>query len=389
MNILFISTVFTPAIGFGGPVTNTIELAKNITKKNHNILVLTSNAFDFNNNMKINQKKISEYLKVVYFKNWCRVLESFITPGMIIGLIKERNHYDIIHIHTFRQFQDVICYFMSFFLKKPYVMTMHGLIKPRNRGIIIKKIFDFIIGNAILKKSSMIISTSKLQTRELNEMAVNKEKIYEIPFGVNKFVKKNGFLKNKLGLEKNSKIILFIGRIHVEKGLITLINAFEKIENEKIHLVIAGPDYGFKNELEKAISKLLNKSRIHLIGVVNEEERDQILSESTLLIQPSEYESFGMTSLEGAAAGLPIIISDSCGLADEFNEHNAGIVFKTNNILELTNKINHILNDHDLQKTLSLNAKKFASRFNWEKIAESHIKMYNHVLTNRNKMRTG
>jgi len=380
MKILFISTVFMPAIGFGGPVTNTLELAKHITRKNHDIIVFSSNAYDFKENIDIEKKEISENLNVFYFKNWCRRLESFITPGMIIGLIKERKNYDIIHIHTYRQFQDVICYLLLFFLNKPFVMTIHGMIIPKGRGKKIKKFFDLVIGKSILKKSEFIISNSSLQTKEFSKMNIDKEKILEIPFGVKKFFKKHGYLKNKLNILEDAGIILYIGRIHADKGLNTLVQAFQKIENEKCHLVIAGPDYGFKVELEKIISKLSSKPRIHLIGTINEEQRDQILSESLMLVQPSEYESFGMIALEAAVAGLPIIISDSCGLADEFFVHKAGIIFKTNDTNELTNKIDQIVNDENLQKELGEKAKEFANKFDWEIIANQHLEMYNNVL---------
>ncbi len=377
MKILFVLPFFYPGISFGGPVTNVLELTKRLSSKGHQITVYASNAYDEKSNMQLKEKKFNENLKAYYFKNWFRILGFFITPGMITALRKNSNNFDIIHVHSTRHFQDLISYFVLSFLKKPYIMTCHGTIIPMGKAKTLKKIFDFIVGRKILQKASVIVAISPNQLHECNEMGVNNEKIKEIPFGltVTKSDKK-GVLKNRLNLENDSRIILYLGRIRFTKGIDVLIKAFRKINYPNVHLVVAGPDFGHLDYCKKMVEEFGLTSRVHFIGSVNTQERDQMFEDSELFVLPSLYEGFGTASLEAAASGLPVVLTDSCGYAKEFAKFNAGLVVKTSNIDDHANAIKQILEDPKKAKLMSENALKFVKKFDWDKVVDMHLDMY-------------
>jgi len=144
MKILLINSVFYPAIGWGGPITVTYDLARKLAENGHDVVVYTSDALDYDTNMNTDRKvMMPEGFEIRYFKNRSRHLRYFFTPGMILSIFKNANKFDIIHISSYRQFQDMISFFVLYFLKKSYILTAHGSVLPDGRGQVYKKMYDF------------------------------------------------------------------------------------------------------------------------------------------------------------------------------------------------------------------------------------------------------
>jgi len=373
LKILFISPIFYPAEGFGGPVTNTLELAKGLSRY-ANVTVCTSNAKNFSEQMNINEKKINENFNIIYFQTTSRRFQQFVTPKMKYFLKQNLEKYDLVHLHCYRQYQDYIFWGVNKYIKKPYFITMHGAIVPMGEKSILKKIYDICIGRKILKNAKKIIVLSELQKREASLMGVNKNKIIEIPFGIeknNKHPKSSNF-----NLDHNKKYILYLGRIHKSKGIDDLILAFKKISDERIILLIVGSDYGFLNECKELTKKHGLENRIKFLGTVDHSHLSEIFEISKVLILPSKYEATGTVALEAASYGVPVILSDKCGLAEEFRKRKAAKVVSTTNVNELKNAIEWIFKNPEDVKVMKNNGHVYAQSLTWENTIKMHLKAY-------------
>lgn len=108
---------------------------------------------------------------------------------------------------------------------------------------------------------------------------------------------------------------VYIGNIKPHKGLKTLLTAFNSIKDDypDRKLIIIGNKDNFKTS-DAELSNLINQSKhsdsIIFTGFVSEKELTGLLSSAICLIQPSEYEGFGIPPLEAMKSGTPCIISD-------------------------------------------------------------------------------
>ncbi|MDR1654805.1 MAG: glycosyltransferase family 4 protein [Treponema sp.] len=111
-----------------------------------------------------------------------------------------------------------------------------------------------------------------------------------------------------------TKTILFIGNIKRHKGLWLLLDAFRMARGEGLdyRLVIAGERERFRTS-DKTVLDMLNggdSETIKFSGAVSDEKLKVLLSEASLLVQPSLYEGFGLPPLEAMAMGTAALVSD-------------------------------------------------------------------------------
>lgn len=382
MKILKITSVFFPATGWGGPIPATYDLAKKLVENNCQVKVFTSNAYDYKKNMKI-ENKVENGLTIQYFNNWSKGLMYFFTPGMISALFRHSKKFDIIHIHSYRQFQDMISFLILCILRKPFVLTSHGYILPEGKGILYKKTYDFFIGKRLLRSAKKIIAFNEKQFLEYQKMGVKKDNIRIIPNTVNieKLPEKNLF-KKKLNISPRNKIVLYLGRIDEEKGVGNLIEAFSRITNNNVHLILAGPDYNFMDKAKKMVKKFNIEKRTHFTGLLNKENKLKAISDADVMVYPSLHEAgISYVILEAAAACKPLIISENIGFAEEVKKYHAGIVLPPTNIEKLSSSIEFLLNNHAEATKMGLNAFEVVKeKFTWDSIIKDYLDVYEEVM---------
>lgn len=127
-------------------------------------------------------------------------------------------------------------------------------------------------------------------------------------------------------LKKNSSSItlLAVGRVTRQKGMIDLIQSFEKVSNSfpNCHLVIVGKiEKGTLNALRKHLN-----DKIHILGDISHQELYEWYQKADIGIVPSYYEQCSYVGIEMKMFGLPIVASNSFGVKNMFNETNARMV---------------------------------------------------------------
>jgi Glycosyltransferase len=145
--------------------------------------------------------------------------------------------------------------------------------------------------------------------------------------------------------ENKTLSIIQLGRLSCKKGQTTAIEAIALLKSKyplvKIHLDFVGNGEDFE-KLDRLVKE---KNLSELITFRGVQDRDWVknnLRQYDLLIQPSLYEGFGLTIIEGLASGLPIIMTDSGGPKEIFDILQAGIIIEPNNPEELAEKIKNI-----------------------------------------------
>ena len=108
-----------------------------------------------------------------------------------------------------------------------------------------------------------------------------------------------------------SEILFSMGRLHDIKRFDILIHAFSTYvkENNNSKLLIAGADDGSKIKLQRLIDKLGLSNSVFLIGLINFDQKKELLTNCSVFSLCSEFESFGIVVAE-ASYGTPVIVSD-------------------------------------------------------------------------------
>lgn len=188
------------------------------------------------------------------------------------------------------------------------------------------------------------------------------------------FQKQGKTLPNPLLIEKHltsnneDKYILFVGRLVPEKGILTLIKAFQniaiKFPNE--HLWIVG-DGVQKEELEN-FTKNNNIANVSFLGNKNREELQEIYLNSKFSVVPSEYlESYGNVILESLSFGKTVITSDLVGIKNEIELNRVGLTYPFNNQKALEENMLQLLTNSELKNELVNNIPSYLATKTFEK----------------------
>lgn len=137
----------------------------------------------------------------------------------------------------------------------------------------------------------------------------------------------------------NSEYALYIGRLSKEKGLWSLIKAFERMPNLSLKICGYGP---LTDPIKEYVAKN-GTQNITLEGFVEGKKKTEMLQNSSFVIFPSEcHESFGLVLLEAFAAGKPVLASRIGSIPNIIHEDKTGLLFEPGNIDDIITKVRHL-----------------------------------------------
>ena len=169
MKILFVIPYFYPAQAFGGPVKVVFDIGKELVKRGHEVVAFTSDAKDLENRLNVESDKI-EGMKVYYFRNssmfFVRRSKLFITPELSRKIKLDIKSFDIVHMHEYRTYQNIIVHKFTEKFGVPYVLQAHGSLLRIGRQAR-KWVYDFLFGRRILRDASKVIALSQMRLNNI------------------------------------------------------------------------------------------------------------------------------------------------------------------------------------------------------------------------------
>lgn len=206
-----------------------------------------------------------------------------------------------------------------------------------------------------LDASDMIMSTSKCMAEETLKYT-RKSNITVTPFGVNTDI----FSPPRARKSDGPVRIVFVKSIAEPYGLEFLIDAVSKLVNGGIH-DIRLDIYGDGDKTEE-MKKLASTSGVDDItffhGRIEHTRVAEVLKASDIMCVPSLAESFGVSAIEAMACGLPCVTSDAPGLAEVMEDGITGFIVPAGSSQKLAEKLNVLIEDEALRKSMGLNGRK-------------------------------
>jgi len=379
MKILQIIPYFTPKCG--GDVNIVYNLSNQLLKRGHEVTIFTT---DFEPDW--------EYVKsldgvcVVPFHCIANIGLMLISMGMKKQLKKEIRDFDIIHMHDFRSYQNIVTYRYAKKYNVPYVLQAHGSVLPFFQKQGLKRIFDLFFGYKILRDASKVIALTRTEAVQYKKMGIDEDKIEIVPNGIDLSEYENlpekGEFRKKYSIRDDEKIILYLGRIHKIKGIDLLVKAFADLINvlDGVRLVIAGPDDGFLSTLKGQIEDFKINDKILFTGPLYGRDKLEAYADADVYVLPSVYEIFGITVLEACACGTPVIITDRCGIADIIDDKVGHVVEYDKD--QLQDAIIKVLSDEELRMRFGEGGRRLVrEEFGWGGVVGRLEQIYKKVTT--------
>lgn len=168
----------------------------------------------------------------------------------------------------------------------------------------------------------------------------SRQKFIEGGLSPDKIAVKPNFLEPAPEPGKNREnYALYAGRLSPEKGIQTLLNAWETIEGLPLKIVGDGP----LAELVQAAA-LRHPARIEWLGHLHRPRVLELMQQATVLIFPSiSYETFGNSIVEAMATGLPVIASRIGSMAEMIEDQKTGMHFGPGDTVDLAAKVRRVL----------------------------------------------
>jgi glycosyltransferase involved in cell wall biosynthesis len=397
MKIALVCPASFPATQFGGIVFLATDLAREMSKMGHDVTIYTTD-LDFSNGANKFNKELPRTEKFEKFTInrthvWFSLKLFFINTEMYKEI--KNNKPDIIHTIGLRSYQSIVAWSISKKLKIPLIVSDQGGLTTHpfltESGLLLKILYKIqkIFIKKIIKHASAISAANEYEKKIFLEFNENS-KIEIIRNGVNleTLVSKENF-RNKYKI--NNRFILFVGRFSISKGIKTLIQAFNIIQNENkfpdVNLIIMGVDFGYEKDMDKLIHTLNLSEKIIVIKNPPREDVISAYGESEFLVLPSQWELSPLVPLESFAFKKPVISTKSHGIPFTVKDNENGILVEPEDPEQLSKAMEKLLFNNKLRGKLGLSGYNFVhEECNSISMAKNSLKLYEKVLKiNHNK----
>jgi glycosyltransferase involved in cell wall biosynthesis len=396
MRILNVTQTYFPFLEFGGPPVKVRLLSQRLAKRGHEVTVLTA---DWGLRSRASAAAVAS--RAERTELGCRLEESGIeaiylpsllhfralswNPGIARFCRARLRNFDIVHIFGLYDFLGPRVAAACRRSGIPYVVEPIGMFVPIVRNFLLKRMYHLALGRQMLRGSRKIIATSAQEVAELAASGLPAEKIQVRRNGVEvpETLPERGKFRAAAGIPETVKVVLYLGRLSEKKSPDVLLQAFAslcKVEcDAEMRLVFAGPDEGgMKKKLRQMAGELAISARVQILNAVYGEQKWSAYKDADVFVLPSQNENFGNTAGEAVAAGIPVVVTDKCGIAPLLADV-AGLVV-AHNAAALTLALARVLWEPGLHERLTAGCKKAAARLDWDEPAQEMERLYEQLV---------
>jgi len=271
----------------------------------------------------------------------------------------------------------------------PYYVFPHGMLDPWFKETFpLKHLKKWLYWPwaeyRVLRNAAAVIFTSeeeRSQARKSFWLYRCREKVS--PLGVEappiSSNAKSEFLSRYPQLQ-NTRIFLFLGRLHPKKGCDMLLEAFAQMRsNDSISLILAGPDQvGWESDLRRQVTRLNLTNRIVFTGMLEGPMKQGAFASAEAFVLPSHQENFGISVVEALAARVPVLISNRVNIWPEIEADRAGYV-ESDDLAGTTRLLQRWIDTAPAEREMVReNARRcFEQRFEIDRAVESLLQILN------------
>jgi glycosyltransferase involved in cell wall biosynthesis len=325
------------------PAFYKVNLYNKISEKSHIIVIFTEDKTVVRNSDFLNESKKFEYISIANFTD----LNKFL---YLINFIKENKYKELVIVG---------------WKSLPYWTLVMSSPKRKNSFVIESSINESTTTNIkgfvkrlFMLRISKVYASGNSQKALTDELGFKGQTILTKGVGVFNYVEQYPFIERK-----QVKNYIYVGRLSREKNLIFLIETFNKLPQLTLNIIGYGPQ---ETEL-----KSIAKTNTIFHGAIDNKKLFHYYQNNDVFILPSISEPWGLVIEEALNNGLPVIVSNKIGCAEEIVNESNGLMFQfdsEDSLLKVIDKISNI----DFYNKLRLNI----SELDFELIEQQQINCY-------------
>lgn len=283
--------------------------------------------------------------------------------------IARTEQFDVVHAHDWMTFPAGLA--VAGIKGVPLVVHVHATEFDRSGQNIDQRIYD--IERRGMHGAIRVIAVSHL-TKNIcvHHYGVDPNKIEVVYNAVD--LNGNGFDEDKYQIHKDEKIVLFLGRITMQKGPEYFLAAAKKVLEvmDNVKFVMAGSGDMIRRIIEMAAAMGIGH-KVLFTGFLRGADVEKVFKMADLYVMPSVSEPFGIAPLEAMSHDVPVLISKQSGVSEMVN-HALKCDFW--DINEMANKIIAVLRHPPLASTLRQHGAFEVRRRSWVDAARECIQVY-------------
>jgi len=291
-------------------------------------------------------------------------------------LLVEKKHarrpYDLVHVHDWISAKAGIG--LKQCLGLPLVSTIHSTEYDRTADL---WPFEWILGveKDLVAKSDQVIAVSKMSAQLLCDRLGASERKVNVVYNAidaSKFPKHKETMLGASG--KEVKVVLYHGRLSVQKGLEFFLRAAQKVlsKDRNVRFLVSGKGDMLPRLVEMAFDLGISEN-VMFLGYVSDDQLKRILCTSDVLVLPSVSEPFGIVALESMASGTPTIISKTSGVSERVRNCLTVDFWDTD---EMASKILSVLSYAPLYEEMRESSIAETESITWDEVARDTVAVY-------------
>jgi 1,2-diacylglycerol 3-alpha-glucosyltransferase len=195
--------------------------------------------------------------------------------------------------------------------------------------------------------------------------------------------------RSQFGFSSKDIVMIYVGRLSPEKNLSLLLRAFYGVTNtfDNLRLLVVG-DGPERENLESQVKHMLIQDRVFFTGMVDHEQIPLYLKTSDLFVTPSSAETFGLSTVEAMAAGLPVLGIDAPGTADIIEDGITGLI-TSDDLALFTAKLVFLSINHELRQKMGQQAMLASNKYDVQTTTNLLIQHYQRLIDASRKRKKG
>lgn len=299
--------------------------------------------------------------------------------SLFLYLMQHRHEYDVIHCQSAR-FGASVVVLAGKRLHKPTLVRPMASGKWGDHRVLQEDRSIWGTGWMLrkIREADAVVALNKQVIQEMVETGVARDRIFCTPNGVE--IKPDGRGRDyALG---NPVVITFVGRLHPQKDVATLLRAFKLVLQKKprlpwqLRLAGTGP---LERKLKALADELSISQRLEFLGHVN--DVDVLLDQSDLFVLPSISEGISNALLEAMAHSLPCIVTDIPGNNEVIRDGENGVTTRVGDVEGLARAIAILAENAEFRRKLGQQAHQTVEmHYSLSNVADQYLQLYETLL---------
>jgi glycosyltransferase involved in cell wall biosynthesis len=399
MRILYAGTGYKPAYRLGGPIVSVSATAETLVRKGHEVTVVATTA---NNEEELDvpvgvpvdvegvqvwylrrQEPFRRFLPFIPYLS--RSIGFMYAPEMRATLDRLVPKVDLVHTQGPFVYPSFAAAHAALRHHKPLLYSQRGSFAEKSlhfRGFK-KRLYIGAIEKPIMRRADALVALTEAECASFRALGVNAP-VVVVPNGTDIPMPRpeaTARVQARFGVSPDALLILFLGRLHPNKGTDKLLDAFIRLMDDfpRAVLMIAGPDeWGLESQWRER-AHLRAVDRVLFPGMIGGEEKADVLARADLFCLPSLAEGFSNAVLEALASTTAVMLSPACNFPEVERAH-AGVIV-TADAEQMASAMGALLGDPAALRAMGEAGRSLvAEHYSWDVITDRLISLYASVL---------